>query len=650
MKALLFALLLSASLGAQDLQFFIDSTNAPLSAAAPYQFPDTPAGQSSSIVVRITNTSTTDAFPIAAVFLSASASTSITAAGFTITGAPDDLILPPQSAAQTNSVRFTVTFSPVSTGPVSAYLLLQSQQNGSLTVISPLQGNGTAPQLELSCSGCSGTSINFGTVAVGSSQTISLTLNNASSSAITTPAIGTPQNTTFATPQFSVNSSALPGTIAANSSVSFPATFTPTPDFSGTSNTVSATLQIGSQSYTMQGIAVPPTGTPVNSDGLQVKFTDETGAQINGSTLQLGPVPTSLILTCTVLNPNPSGTELATITLPTTPAVSTSAFTLGTFTLAPSVAGVSGSSTTIQAGNPVAIPPGWALTFPVSLAGTESGTATATLTIPGVITYTLDGQAPPALGSAQSDLPGITMYCGASPCTSQSFTGQQQVQASLKLSTPSSGSATLALAFSPSVSGVKNDPAVTFIAPFNSLQIGPINFSQSSTTGTFAGGASQFTFQTGTTAGTLAFTLTDAVTQQTLVWKITIPPAPIQITSGQAVSEVSQAGLPTGNGAPAQTVSDYALIVTLTGYDNTYSASELSFTFYAPNGSNLTPGGLSINAASEFHQYFFTNDTAGGAFSVQASFPLIGDPAQVGSVTVTLTNSAGQTSNTQTFQ
>ena len=39
----------------------------------------------------------------------------------------------------------------------------------------------------------------------------------------------------------------------------------------------------------------------------------------------------------------------------------------------------------------------------------------------------------------------------------------------------------------------------------------------------------------------------------------------------------------------------------------------------------------------------------GGAFSVQASFPVSGDGTQVGSVAVTLTNSVGQTSSTQVF-
>jgi hypothetical protein len=109
-------------------------------------------------------------------------------------------------------------------------------------------------------------------------------------------------------------------------------------------------------------------------------------------------------------------------------------------------------------------------------------------------------------------------------------------------------------------------------------------------------------------------------------------PAEVQITSGTAVRQ-----------API-------LVVTLNGYDNSYSTGQLSFTFYGTGGQVLTPTAINVNATSAFHQYFFGQSTAGGAFSVQASFPVSGDVTQVGSVAVTLTNSVGQTSSTQNFQ
>ena len=142
---------------------------------------------------------------------------------------------------------------------------------------------------------------------------------------------------------------------------------------------------------------------------------------------------------------------------------------------------------------------------------------------------------------------------------------------------------------------------------------------------------SAITFQTGTTAGTIQFTVQFA-NQPAVTQSFTIAPAQVQITSGTAVWNAPN------------------LVVTLNGYDNTYSTGALSFVFYGTGGQVLTPTAISVNATSAFHQYFFGQSTTGGAFSVQASFPVSGDGTQVGSVAVTLSNSVGQTSNTQTFQ
>jgi hypothetical protein len=92
-------------------------------------------------------------------------------------------------------------------------------------------------------------------------------------------------------------------------------------------------------------------------------------------------------------------------------------------------------------------------------------------------------------------------------------------------------------------------------------------------------------------------------------------------------------------------------VVTLTGYDNTYSTGQFSFTFYDTSGKVLTPNGIPVNAVSSFQQYFFSSDNqAGGAFRMQASFPVNGDVTQVGSVAVNISNSAGPSSVNQTFQ
>ncbi len=75
----------------------------------------------------------------------------------------------------------------------------------------------------------------------------------------------------------------------------------------------------------------------------------------------------------------------------------------------------------------------------------------------------------------------------------------------------------------------------------------------------------------------------------------------------------------------------------------------VSFTFYDTGGS-VIGSPISFNATSDFQQLFFTGNTYGGLFSLQASFPVSGDVTKVGSVTVGLANSLGQTTGSASFQ
>ena len=134
----------------------------------------------------------------------------------------------------------------------------------------------------------------------------------------------------------------------------------------------------------------------------------------------------------------------------------------------------------------------------------------------------------------------------------------------------------------------------------------------------------------GTTEGTIAFTVNFANTAP-FTQSFTIPAAAVQITSATAVRQSPN------------------LVVTLNGYDNTYSAGALTFTFYDGSGAAIGSP-LTVNESANFQQLFFNDNTAGGAFSLQASFPVTGNVANVGSVGVTMTNSSGQTSVNEVFQ
>jgi hypothetical protein len=89
------------------------------------------------------------------------------------------------------------------------------------------------------------------------------------------------------------------------------------------------------------------------------------------------------------------------------------------------------------------------------------------------------------------------------------------------------------------------------------------------------------------------------------------------------------------------------VVVTINGYDNTYSAGTLNFTFYNTSGTAFPA--ISYNASGAFQSNFFgSGNTTGGAFVMQATFPITGSVTTIGSVAVSLSNSVGQTSQTLT--
>ena len=137
----------------------------------------------------------------------------------------------------------------------------------------------------------------------------------------------------------------------------------------------------------------------------------------------------------------------------------------------------------------------------------------------------------------------------------------------------------------------------------------------------FYNGQSQFAFRTGTTAGKLTFTLTFEG-QDPVVQTIVILPAPVALTSIKGVRQ-----------SPS-------LVVTVTGYDNTYSAG-MSFTFYDTAGAAMSQGAINADETQPFQLYFFNQNSYGGAFQLQASFPVTGDVTTVGSADVTITNAVG---------
>jgi hypothetical protein len=342
----------------------------------------------------------------------------------------------------------------------------------------------------------------------------------------------------------------------------------------------SATLLINTVSVVLQGMAAPLAVVTVGSSTTPLSA----GATVNFGSVDVGQKQTETFVLSN------SGTA-----------------NINVATLAVSGAGFAGP---IGLSAPVSLAPGQTTSFQVSFTPQSGTLAQGVLTV-DTRTFNLTGQGLSAL------LPGASIVllptAGAS--------GQQdQVSISLASASKVSGTGTLTLAFQPSVTGVSDDPAIVFAS--GPHRVATVSISPGATSATI-GGQPSMTFQTGATAGTITFTLalTNEPTQQAT---LTIPPSLINLAD-DTVSAVRLFG---------------SLNVSFGGIDNTYSASQIAFTFYDATGLPLPQGAIDVNAASAFQTYFGTT-TAGGMFQILAEFPVTGNTALVGSVTAQITNSQG---------
>jgi hypothetical protein len=193
----------------------------------------------------------------------------------------------------------------------------------------------------------------------------------------------------------------------------------------------------------------------------------------------------------------------------------------------------------------------------------------------------------------------------------------QQGTVAVNLSAPSQrgGTGTVTLTFVPnaSIPGAA-DPGIAFASGGQSTSF---TVFIAGTQGAF-GSALTMPFQTGTTAGTL--TVTVQLGSTTVQQSVTILPA---IVGGIAAQGVRAAG---------------TVEVDLTGFDNTRTAGELSFTFYDAAGSAIAAP-IQANGSSSFAAYF--QNSAGGTFELKAVFPVLGDTSQITAFQAVVTNSAG---------
>jgi len=255
-----------------------------------------------------------------------------------------------------------------------------------------------------------------------------------------------------------------------------------------------------------------------------------------------------------------------------------------------------------------ALPPfrldaGKSAAFRVAFSPQKSGTAAGTLTLNGR-TVQLTGTA------TDPSFPTFHIVCDPPVLASG-----QQAKVSIKFDAPApvSGSSTLDMQF---LYG-KGDPTLLFITPAG--RSAPFTVAAGTESALFSG-QTTIDFQTGTTAGTIIFTATLGGQTETL--SLVIPAAPVSIDSIRTVFATGQ------------------MTVSVSAFDNTRSASQVSFTFRDASGTELGAGMLTSDVTSAFQQYF-QNPEAGGNFVLRGAFSVSGDATQVKSVDVGMVNSAG---------
>src|SRR5579883_245341 len=597
MRILWLALACACGLSAQSLTFSIhDNTgqtpDTPLPAS--YQFATTRVGDATTVMIAITNTSTTTSIVINNLIVGDSSGSATATPNFYITNnlSPNTTIAPGASRY------INLNFTPIAVGQLSGYF--QVEVNGQLQAVSTLKGTGLSPQFMLTYG--AGTQLlpsqpsrlDFGAVSTSATASINFTLTNETTATLTTPSISIIPPGVFTPSAFAITASNVPATLAAGASGTFTVTFAP----SQTSLTT-ATLQIGSNAYPIEG-----TGIVVGDiDALQISYVDSTGVRTNPQAAtpiqfpQITPGGAASTLNFTVTNPSTSFNAITVSNVTATGA---------------------GFALTGLPAMPASIQPGGSITFSLSFNATSSGTYAGTLAI-GTRSFSLSGLA------VVSPVPAMSLRFSNSTLTSAQ---QATVTVEAATAAPSEQLGTLTMQFTPSVSGVNDDPAVVFLKTGGRTL--SVAFAKGATTATYQG-VSALTFQTGTTAGTLTFTLsftnTPPVTQS-----FTITSAEIHISSATAQRQSPN------------------LVVTVNGYDNTYSAGKMSFTFYDLKGKVINSTPLAVDSTTTFHDYFFTNNEAGGAFAMQATFPVTGDVSEIGSVAVTLENATGPTNTTLQFQ
>jgi hypothetical protein len=472
-------------------------------------------------------------------------------AGFSMSG-----ITAPMTLAGGQSATFSVSFQPPATGAVSGNIAITSTgSNPNLNI--PLSGTGLAA----GTLGSNPTSLAFGSVAVGSSKTLSETVTNTGGSSVTISQVG------VSGAGFSVSGIAAPVTLAAGQSASFSVLFTPT-----AAGAVSGNVAITSTASN------PTLNIPLSGTGL--------------ATGTLGSNPTSLAFGSVVVGNSKTLSETVTNT--------------GGSSVTISQVGVSGagfSVTGITA--PVTLAAGQSASFSVLFAPTAAGAVSGNVAITSNasnptlnIPLTGTGITPGALGSNPTSLAFGSVTVSSSKTLSETVTntGGSSVTISqvgisgagfsvtgivAPVTLAAGQSASFSVLFTPTVAGaVSGNVAITSTASNPTLNV-PLTGTGAAAAGALVANPTSLAFGSVAVGSTqsLSETVTNTGGTSVTISQVTISgarftlsgiSAPVTLTAGQSATfsvsfAPTAAGAASGNVAITSTASNPTLNIPLSG-------------------------------------------------------------------------------------
>ena len=344
-------------------------------------------------------------------------------------------------------------------------------------------------------------------------------------------------------------------------------------------NNYTATLLVNAQQVNLTAAAVPAATLSVASPC--------TGPDVT-ATISFGRVAQNGQVVCVFTIKNPNAQDLA------VPVALTGA----------AFSGLISNSITVPANQSIPI----TFTFTATSAAILTGTL-----VTGTRSYTLSGTG----FSAPVPAPSLTFDAAT-------FSSGEQHTLTVSLPSPSTvtTTGTLTLSFSSQATGITDDAAIMFVATGSRAANYAITAGSTAIT---INGKSSITFSTGTTAGKITFAMT----------------AGIYGFAGDPTTTRALAPMPIAISATGASRKTGEVDVSITGFDNTYTAGAMTFTFYDKSGTIV---GQPVNA--DFTANFvrlYQNQTVGSGFIMGVAFPVTGDATVVGSVDVALKNSAGTT-------